>query len=117
MLRRGLSLQHQKNSPSSIFELREQKHQAASSSSRPGRGVGRSLSHHGGAGKDGGSVVRQRSWSSSASPRPSAAFLGATGHDAAPGAEVRRSNTTGKRFEGLKRRLGSLRRKPVADQA
>jgi hypothetical protein len=105
MLRRGGSLQHKKNSPSSIFEM-----QPTSSSSRRARNANSSSK-----GGDGGVVVRQRSYSSSASGQPSSSLLAVSGQDVT--GDIRRSNTTGKRFEGLKRRLGSLRRKPVPDEA
>jgi hypothetical protein len=80
--------------------------------------------------KDGGVQVRQRSvsnvvqGSSSAvagnggllSPPMSPTSPGAAG--ASSQSEIRRSNTTGKRFsDGLKRRLGSFRRKKVAEEA
>ncbi|KAI1879917.1 hypothetical protein JX265_001538 [Neoarthrinium moseri] len=97
-----------KGEPSYSIE-RQIKERGASASGENGTAV-YEMQPGGSSRKDGGTVVRQRSYSSSAGP--------SSPQGAAHDSNVRRSNTVGKRsgLEGLKRRIGSLRRKSP-DQA
>ncbi|KAI0126556.1 hypothetical protein BJ170DRAFT_410759 [Xylariales sp. AK1849] len=61
--------------------------------------------------KNGGAMVRQRSYSSSSNGAGPSSPVRAMA--SANDSGVRRSSSAGKHFDGLKRRLGSLRRKPV----
>jgi len=69
--------------------------------------------------KNGGVMVRQRSVSSAAAePRTTYLMVNGDENNAGPSTAndetgVRRSNTTGKRFGGIKKKFGSIRRKKL----